>query len=57
MKVGRDLAERFGLEEVPDLKPRYNIASTQVVVAIRLETRIQASLSVNVGFPVSQTVA
>ena len=34
---GKDLAERFGLEEVPDLKPRYNIAPTQMVVIIRLD--------------------
>jgi len=37
MTPGRDLAERFGLEEVPDLKPRYNIAPTQVVVIIMLD--------------------
>lgn len=37
MTPGKSLAERFGLEEVPDLEPRYNIAPTQVVVIIRLE--------------------
>ena len=57
MSPGRDLAKHFGLQEEPDLRPRYDIASTQVVVAIRLETRIPGSLSVNVGFPVSKTVA
>ena len=36
MTPGRDLAERFGLEEALDLEPRYNIAPTQVVVIIRL---------------------
>lgn len=34
---GRDLAERFGLAEEPDLKPRYNIAPTQLVAVIRAE--------------------
>ncbi len=29
------VAEYFGLEEVPDLKPRYNIAPTQEVAAVR----------------------
>lgn len=29
------VAEHFGLEEVPDLKPRYNIAPTQDVAAVR----------------------
>ena len=37
MTPGRDLAERFGLEEIPDLEPRYNIAPTQVVVIIRVD--------------------
>jgi len=37
MTPGKDLAERFGLEEVPDLKPRYNIAPTQMVAIIRLD--------------------
>jgi putative SOS response-associated peptidase YedK len=37
MTVGRDLAERFELEEVPDLVPRYNIAPTQMIAAIRRE--------------------
>jgi putative SOS response-associated peptidase YedK len=37
MTVGKDLAERFKLEEVPDLKPRYNIAPTQLVAIIRLD--------------------
>jgi hypothetical protein len=35
--LGKDLAERFGLEEEPGLKPRYNIAPTQMVAVIRLE--------------------
>ncbi len=37
MTQGKDLAERFGLEEVPDLEPRYNIAPTQMVVVIRVD--------------------
>ena len=37
MTLAKDLAERFGLEEVPDLQPRYNIAPTQMVVIIRLD--------------------
>jgi putative SOS response-associated peptidase YedK len=37
MTPGRDLAERFGLEEEPVLEPRYNIAPTQMVAIIRLE--------------------
>lgn len=36
MTPGRDLAERFGLEEEPLLEPRYNIAPTQMVAIIRL---------------------
>jgi putative SOS response-associated peptidase YedK len=36
MTPGKDLAERFGLEEIPDLEPRYNIARTQMVAIIRL---------------------
>jgi putative SOS response-associated peptidase YedK len=32
---GADLAEWLGLSEVPDLPPRYNIAPTQPVVAVR----------------------
>ncbi len=37
MTPGRDLAERFGLEEAPDLGPRYNITPTQSVAVIRLD--------------------
>ncbi len=37
MTVGKDLAKQFGLEEEPDLRPRYNIAPTQIVVIIRLD--------------------
>ena len=36
MTPGRDLAERFRLEEEPVLEPRYNIAPTQMVAIIRL---------------------
>ena len=36
MTPGTSLAERFKLEEVPDLEPRYNIAPTQMVAIIRL---------------------
>ncbi|MGO9121846.1 MAG: SOS response-associated peptidase family protein [Desulfomonilaceae bacterium] len=36
MTQGKDLAERFGLEEIADLEPRYNIAPTQKVAIIRL---------------------
>ena len=31
------IAEAFGLTDAPDLKPRYNIAPTQQVAAIRLD--------------------
>jgi len=37
MTPGKSLAERFGLEEVLDLEPRYNIAPTQVVAVIRVD--------------------
>ncbi|MBI5248166.1 MAG: SOS response-associated peptidase [Desulfomonile tiedjei] len=37
MTPGKSLVERFGLEEVPDLKPHYSIAPKQVVVIIRLD--------------------
>ena len=33
---GELIAETFGLEEVPELQPRYNIAPTQPVLAVRL---------------------
>ncbi|MGO9117515.1 MAG: SOS response-associated peptidase [Desulfomonilaceae bacterium] len=36
MTPGASVAERFKLEEVPDLEPRYNIAPTQKVAIIRL---------------------
>lgn len=35
MTLGKNLAKRFALELVSDLKPRYNIASTQMVEMIR----------------------
>ncbi len=35
--VGKDLARRFGLPEEPELKPRSNIAPTQMVAVIRAE--------------------
>ena len=31
-----DLAEQFNLPGIPDLKPRYNIAHTQPVAAVRI---------------------
>jgi putative SOS response-associated peptidase YedK len=34
---GEEVAEAFGLDEVPDLSPRYNIAPTQPVAVVRLE--------------------
>jgi putative SOS response-associated peptidase YedK len=37
MTPGKSLAERFRLEEVPDLEPHYNIAPTQMVAIIRLD--------------------
>ncbi len=37
MTPGRNLAERFNLEEIPDLEPHYNIAPTQMVAIIRLD--------------------
>lgn len=37
MAAGRDLSERFELEEEPSLEPRYNIAPTQMVAAVRVE--------------------
>src|SRR5208337_2178418 len=36
MTPGKDLAKWFGLEEIPDLEFRYNIAPTQMVAIIRL---------------------
>jgi putative SOS response-associated peptidase YedK len=36
---GADLAVQFNLPEVPDVYPRYNIAPTQPVAAVRLNTR------------------
>ncbi len=37
MSPGRDLAERFQLDEEPSLVPRYNIAPTQMVAVVRLD--------------------
>lgn len=37
MTPGKSLAERFGLQEVLDLEPHYNIALTQMVAIIRLD--------------------
>jgi putative SOS response-associated peptidase YedK len=34
---GEEIAEAFGLDESPELAPRYNIAPTQPVAAVRLE--------------------
>lgn len=34
-----DLAVQFNLPEIPDLRPRYNIAPTQPVAAIRVSSR------------------
>ena len=31
-----DMADLFGLADVPDLPPRYNIAPTQPVAAVRV---------------------
>ncbi|MGO9116143.1 MAG: SOS response-associated peptidase family protein [Desulfomonilaceae bacterium] len=36
MTPGRNLAEQFKLEEVPDLEPLFNIAPIQTVGIIRL---------------------
>jgi len=36
MTQGWSLAERFKLQEIADLEPRYNIAPTQTVAIIRL---------------------
>jgi putative SOS response-associated peptidase YedK len=37
MTPGKDLATRFGLEEIIDLEPHYNIAPTQMVTVIRVD--------------------
>ena len=37
-----DIAVQFGLPEIPDIPPRYNIAPTQPVAAVRLKAREQA---------------
>ncbi len=37
MTPGKDLAERFGLEEIAGLEPHYNIAPTQMVAVIRVD--------------------
>jgi putative SOS response-associated peptidase YedK len=34
-----DLAVQFNLPQLPDVQPRYNIAPTQLVAAVRLDTR------------------
>ena len=37
-----DIAVQFGLPEMPDIPPRYNIAPTQSVAAVRLKTGEQS---------------
>jgi putative SOS response-associated peptidase YedK len=37
-----DLAVQFGLPEIPDMQPRYNIAPTQPVAAVRLKAGDEA---------------
>jgi putative SOS response-associated peptidase YedK len=37
MTPGKSVAEPFGLEEVPGLEPRYNIAPTRMVAVIRVD--------------------
>jgi putative SOS response-associated peptidase YedK len=39
---GADLAVQFGLPEIPDMQPRYNIAPTQPVAAVRVSPGSQA---------------
>jgi putative SOS response-associated peptidase YedK len=34
---GEDVAEAFGLDEIPTLEPRYNIAPTQPIAVVRLD--------------------
>lgn len=43
MTLGRDLAERFELAHEPSLEPRYNIAPTQSVAAIRSDDTKEGS--------------
>ncbi|MFH0822080.1 MAG: SOS response-associated peptidase [Pseudomonadota bacterium] len=38
MTPGKGLAERFELEETPELAPRYNIAPTQLIAIVRADT-------------------
>jgi putative SOS response-associated peptidase YedK len=38
----QDLVEQFNLPEIPDLQPRYNIAPTQPVAAVRLDAESAA---------------
>jgi putative SOS response-associated peptidase YedK len=35
---GEEIAEAFGLDEVPDVKPRYNIAPSQPVAVVGVQT-------------------
>jgi putative SOS response-associated peptidase YedK len=43
--AGQSLAELFHLEQVPDPAPRYNIAPTQPVLAVREDAQGQRSLA------------
>src|SRR5437016_2650502 len=36
---GDELAEIFGLDEVPELEPRYNIAPTQTIAILRVDPK------------------
>lgn len=50
---GEDLAEAFGLEDPPELAPRYNIAPSQPVLVVRSQGGRRAAASLRWGLPPS----
>jgi putative SOS response-associated peptidase YedK len=47
---GEELAEAFGLDEPPDLAPRYNIAPSQPVLVVRRQAGRRVAASLRWGF-------
>lgn len=48
---GEELAEAFGLDEAPDLSPRFNIAPSQPVLVVRRQAGRRTASSLRWGYP------
>lgn len=49
---GEELAEAFGLEDAPEVTPRYNIAPSQPVIVVRSQRGRRAAARLRWGLPV-----